>query len=534
MRLVYCILVLKIKRQLGLSPNKKGYILSTTPTILLSRKERIQQLMESMNNGLLEREHQVRLILLAALSGEHTLLIGPPGTAKSELAKRLKDVFIEANYFERLVTRFSVPEELFGPLSIKALEEDRYNRLTSGYLPEASVAFIDEIFKANSAILNSLLTLLNERQFDNGNRRLQVPLISVVAASNELPQGEELNALYDRFILRSYVGPVSSDSFESLLLSEGGRCEPELSVRLKLEELHEVQKLAEKVEITGPVIELCKEFKVYLAAEDIYVSDRRWRKLIKLMKVSAFTSGLNEVSIYDGWILPHCLWEKPEQLEGLQDLYKRLITVDAQNPPKSLTTVLTYWEERLKQEKNQTVNKYDSDGRELYIDPNGKETTEPSGEVQKINSNGQKLYENRYSEETTESSDYNRRTNAPIMMNKANKRATELTKYSKAHVEGRVAEVKEIISSIDTYIKNVSSHASVVGQVFDQHLWLEKSMLPQVLSGLEDAKKQAENLKKRATKLHTGFENLPMEGDLIEVSTPFQTESEIIDGELCD
>ncbi|EMW9163123.1 hypothetical protein AAFS68_003318, partial [Vibrio cholerae] len=193
-----------------------------------------------------------------------------------------------------------------------------------------------------------------------------------------------------------------------------------------------------------------------------------------------------------------------------------------------------YWEERLKQEKNQTTNKYDSDGQELYVNPNGKETTESFGEVQKVNSNGERLYKDRYNEETTSSSDYNSRTNAPIMVNKANKRATESTKYSKAHVEGRVAEVKEIISSIDAYINNVSSHASVVGQVFDQHLWLEKSMLPQVLSGLEDAKKQAENLKKRATKLHTGFENLPMEGDLIEISTPFKTESEIIDGELCD
>ena len=238
-----------------------------------SRKERICRLMESMNNGLLERNEQVKLLLLAALAGEHVLLLGPPGTAKSELAKRLRGAFVEANYFERLLTRFSVPEELFGPLSIQALEQDSYKRLTSGYLPEASVAFIDEIFKGNSAILNSLLTLLNERQFDNGNRRYQVPLISVVAASNELPDGEELSALYDRFMLRSFVKPVTDQAFEELLTLIGSTYAPELSDRLRIEELAEVQALSEKVSLSSAVVELCKEFRCYLVSEKIYVSD---------------------------------------------------------------------------------------------------------------------------------------------------------------------------------------------------------------------------------------------------------------------
>jgi MoxR-like ATPase len=117
--------------------------------------------------GLLERETEVRLLLLAALCGEHLLLLGPPGTAKSELSRRLSKL-TGGKYFERLLTRFSVPEELFGPLSMRGLENDLYVRQLEGYLPTAEVAFIDEIFKANSAILNALLTLLNERLFDNG------------------------------------------------------------------------------------------------------------------------------------------------------------------------------------------------------------------------------------------------------------------------------------------------------------------------------------------------------------------------------
>ena len=145
-------------------------------------------------------------MVLAVLCQEHLLLLGPPGTAKSALSRRLS-LSLNSTYFERQLTRFSVPEELFGPLSLKELQNDKYIRNTEGYLPEATIAFVDEIFKANSAILNTMLTLINERQFDNGNQRTEVPLLCLVGASNEPPEDDELDALFDRFLFRRCAPP---------------------------------------------------------------------------------------------------------------------------------------------------------------------------------------------------------------------------------------------------------------------------------------------------------------------------------------
>lgn len=503
----------------------------------VSRKERISRLMANMNSGLLERTEQVKLLLLAALAGEHVLFLGPPGTAKSELAKRLRGIFVEANYFERLLTRFSVPEELFGPLSIQALEEDKYKRLTSGYLPEASVAFIDEIFKANSAILNSLLTLLNERQFDNGNRRYSVPLVSVVAASNELPEGEELNALYDRFMLRSFVKPVSDDAFQQLLTLDGIDSEPELSDQLRVEELDEVRSQAEKVTLSPAVIELCKEFRRYLHTENIHVSDRRWRKLIKLMKVSAFTSGYHEVSNYDAWILPHCLWQKPEQFEGLLEVYKKTIAIESEFSTDRISTMLAAWEGKLCEDRNNSSNKRkrDEKGRPLFISVEGKETTRPHSKVQKKNSNGQLLYEDRFGSETTEKSSRNGE-NDPLMWDQLNQEAMESARYSSSHIEGRLAGVQSLREKIEGHIRVLATQLASADSIFSQHLWLDQKLLPEVTSSLQNAKEHTEKLLVRAEKLAEGFASLPREDDVLAnlgVDSPL-SEGEVIAGELCD
>ncbi len=503
-----------------------------------NRQARLKKLMAAMNTGLLERNEQVKLLLLAALSGEHVLFLGPPGTAKSELAKRLRSIFVEADYFERLLTRFSVPEELFGPLSIKALEDDKYKRLTSGYLPEASVAFIDEIFKANSAILNSLLTLLNERKFDNGNTRKSVPLISVVAASNELPEGEELSALYDRFMLRSFVHPVSDDSFESLLNLKGEECDPDLESRLRIEELHEVQILSKKVEVSASVIELCKEFRNYLKAENIYVSDRRWLKIIKLLKVSAFTSGQTNVTNYDAWIMAHCLWEKPEQLAGLQEVYTRSIAINGDFSNASVTKTLTAWEGLLSREKEAKKQKNNSKGKPLFLNAKGNETIQSSGEHQRINSAGALLYLDRYDEETTEPRCRNYgRDNSPCMAEKNNEPAVISISYSASHIQGRVAETVLIQEKINNHLNSLEESIAEVDTIFDNHIWVDQDLKPEVVYSYQTAKEHTEKLVKRAEKLVKGFESLPLEeavsitDDEINIE---ESEEEALEGDLCD
>lgn len=308
------------------------------PLVPLPDRERILALRDALGVGLIERGMPIRLVLLGALAGEHTCLLGPPGTAKSLLARRLRLAFRDATYFERLLTKFTVPEELFGPFSIRGLEEDRYERKIEGYLPTAQVGFIDEIFKSNAAILNALLTLVNEREYDNGTRRIRCPLITLVSASNELPdQQGNLGALWDRFLLRYEVGYVSDAGFGALLdpaLDEEPAIDPTLP--LSMEELAAFRAAARQVALSPEVRELFGKLRAFLAAERIPVSDRRWRKIVKVLQVAALADDRDTVTVWDAWLLQHMTWERPDQRAVLADWYARVIGGAGAGDPSQL------------------------------------------------------------------------------------------------------------------------------------------------------------------------------------------------------
>ena len=287
---------------------------------MANSKERIANIIENLNDGIHEREETIAVAFLAALSDQNVFLFGPPGTAKSLIARRLSHAFETNSYFEYLMHRFSTPEEVFGPVSITELKKDKFVRKTEGFLPQADFAFLDEIWKSSPAILNTLLTIINEKLFRNGTEVETAPLKALIVASNETPPpGQGLEALYDRFLVRLNVPPMAeNENFERLLNSQPTRAKLELpdGLAIKQEEWEQWRNKSHSVELSAETLNVIRDIRLTFAEKgeelDVYVSDRRWQKAAILLKISAFFCGRTETNLVDTLLLRHCLWTTKE------------------------------------------------------------------------------------------------------------------------------------------------------------------------------------------------------------------------------
>ena len=284
--------------------------------------KKLEEIRQALNSKFFERENEVEGILVALLSRQHMLMIGPAGTAKSALSVELAKIVQGTEYFQWLLTRFSTPEEVFGPLSLKDLEKGIYKRNTITKLPEANLAFLDELFKANSAILNSLLTLINERLFYNDGTPVKVPLISVIGASNEYPEeGEGLEALFDRFLLRYELDYIAEETnFVSMMKGTG---QHQVMPSMTMEELVQLQFFSDMVTIPDDVYETLSEIRNALRDEGIRPSDRRFKQSLSVLQARALLNQRQVVQVYDLVILENVLWETVDQKEVVSTITRK-------------------------------------------------------------------------------------------------------------------------------------------------------------------------------------------------------------------
>ena len=352
---------------------------------------KLNNIENELNTYFVERKNEVHGLILGLISGSNVLLIGPPGTAKSMLVSSWAKTLDKSNYFSWQLHQFSTPEELFGPYSLALLEEDKYVRITDGKLPDADVAFIDEIFKCSHGNLNAMLSILNERVFFNDGKAMPLDLNCVVGASNEVPEdGDHLEAFMDRFSLKYVVDPIVENENFSKMLTNTEIFYPNTLVTM--EELKKVSQDISKVTLGEDLVSVLIELRTKLStslpgnkkdrALSMPVTDRMFRFAVRILKAEAWLRGRDTVSEDDFEILQHVLWSDPNDRSKMYSTILEVI-----NPDKDNIMQLYYDSEEIytKLKKESSGLKTDKDKK--AIEPKAFET------AQKLRNSKQKISE---------------------------------------------------------------------------------------------------------------------------------------------
>ena len=289
-----------------------------------------REVVDELKRRFVGRDEVVDLIALAVVAGEHLFLYGPPGTAKSALIRQFAAA-VQGRYFEYLLTRFSEPNEIFGPIDLARLREGAVATVTTGMLPEAEFAFLDELFNANSAILNNLLTVLNERVFRRGAEVHKLPLLSLFSASNHLADDEALGALFDRFLLRCHVDHLRREAMPRLL-SAGWALERAAGTTtlVSAADLRALSRRVHDVDLSR-VTEPYSDVVFKIRDLGVAISDRRAVKMLKLLAASALLSGRDAANPSDFWVLRY-VWDRVEQIDPLAALINGVLDRNRDQP----------------------------------------------------------------------------------------------------------------------------------------------------------------------------------------------------------
>jgi MoxR-like ATPase len=342
------------------------------------KQQRIVQLLARLNEGVYEKENELALSLLSAVAGESVFMLGAPGVAKSLIARRLKYAFKDGKSFEYLMSRFSTPDEIFGPVAISKLKDhDKYERVVENYLPTADVVFLDEIWKAGPSIQNALLTVINEKIYRNGDTEIRVPMKALISASNELPaRNEGLEALWDRFLVRLVVEGVKEiKNFNDMISMPIKTDLSDMDDSLKITDAEyklwsaEIDKTEVPENVFNVIEVIRKKLQLHNADEknaenQIYISDRRWRKIIRLLRTSAFLNDRTAVDLMDCFLIRDCIWNDEKQIATVKQIVNDAIEKHGyklQVDFKSLKEELDDFQEEIKGEtsfvKPETLSK---------------------------------------------------------------------------------------------------------------------------------------------------------------------------------